>query len=302
MFSHGSSRREADATAVALEGCGRVVLRGEAHGTGETSTPLLLVHGLASNARMWRGPARELARLGHPTVALDLRGHGRSDKPESGYDFPTMVEDLHGALEVLARRDRQWQRPVVVGQSMGGNLVLEFAANHPDALAAAVGVDGGMIELKETFPKWTDCERELAPPDLADRTPDELRTMLRAGSPDWPEEGIDGMMACFGVSPTGTVVPHLSRARHLSLLRELWERPPSRLFSQLAVPVLLVPAEGTGAVGFTNDKHRDVQRALDALPHGRVRWFSPADHDIHAQQPQALAQVLHDAITEGFLA
>ena len=289
-------------TSVALEGAGGVVLRGDACGADQVGAPLLLVHGLASNARMWSGTARELAARGHRTVAVDLRGHGRSDKPDWGYDFPTMVEDLHLVLDALAAQDGGWRRPVVAGQSMGGNLVLELAVTHPEALAAVVGVDGGMIELRENFAEWSDCERELAPPDLTDRTPDELRAMLRAGSPDWPDEGIDGMMACFGVSAAGTVAPHLTRARHLLLQRELWERPPSRLFAKLAVPVLLLPADGKGAVAFSTDKRRDVQRALDALPRGRAHWFSPSDHDIHAQQPAALAEVLHDAIADGFLA
>ncbi len=294
------SRR--DVTPLAFEGVGGVVLRGAACGTGQSGPPLLLVHGLASNARMWSGAARELEARGHRTVAMDLRGHGASDKPDRGYDFPTMVEDLRLVLDALAARDDDWRRAVVVGQSMGGNLVLELAAAHPHALAAVVGVDGGMIELRETFANWDDCERELAPPDLTDRTPDELRAMLRAGSEDWPEEGIDGMMACFGVSAAGTVVPHLTRERHLLLLRELWERPPSRLYAGVTVPVLLLPADGTRQVPFSNNKRRDVQRALDALPRGCARWFSPADHDIHAQQPAALAEVLHDAIAEGFLA
>ena len=40
--------------------------------------PFLLVHGLASNARMWDGVAQRLADAGHPVATVDLRGHGRS--------------------------------------------------------------------------------------------------------------------------------------------------------------------------------------------------------------------------------
>ncbi|QEC50435.1 alpha/beta hydrolase [Baekduia soli] len=288
---------------VVFEAGGGVVLRGIAQGTDADGAPLLLVHGLASNARMWAGTARELDALGHPSVSVDLRGHGTSDKPDGGYDFPTMVEDLVRVLSALAaEHGERWRRPVVAGQSMGGNLVVELAASHPGAVAAVAGVDGGMIDLPAHFPAWADCERELAPPDLTHRTPDELRAMIRAGSPDWPEEGIDAMMACFGVSDEGTVRPHLTRERHMRLLRELWERPPARRLAHLTVPMLLLPAEGGGSVAFTADKRRDVQHALDTLARGRAHWFSPADHDIHAQHPRQLAEVLHDAIADGFLA
>ena len=56
-------------------------------------TPVLLVHGLASNARLWDGVASRLAADGHPVAAVDQRGHGQSDKPDGGYDFATLTED-----------------------------------------------------------------------------------------------------------------------------------------------------------------------------------------------------------------
>src|SRR2546429_435400 len=49
----------------------------------------VLVHGLASNLRLWDGVAEDLHARGHTVVALDQRGHGRSDAPEGGYDLAT---------------------------------------------------------------------------------------------------------------------------------------------------------------------------------------------------------------------
>src|SRR5205814_1709852 len=83
--------------------------------------PFLLVHGLASNARMWDGVASALAGLGHPVAAVDQRGHGRSDKPDSGYDFITVTDDLVAVLDGLG-----FERSVAVGQSWGGNVVVEL--------------------------------------------------------------------------------------------------------------------------------------------------------------------------------
>jgi len=54
-------------------------------------TPWLLVHGLASNARLWDGVGRHLAGLGHRVVAIDQRGHGQSSKPDDGYDMATVA-------------------------------------------------------------------------------------------------------------------------------------------------------------------------------------------------------------------
>ncbi|HZZ48199.1 MAG TPA: alpha/beta fold hydrolase, partial [Pseudonocardia sp.] len=45
---------------------------------GGAARPVLLVHGMSSNARLWDGVAERLAAAGHPVVAVDLRGHGTS--------------------------------------------------------------------------------------------------------------------------------------------------------------------------------------------------------------------------------
>ena len=57
------------------------------------------------------------------------------------------------------------------------------------------------------------------------------------------------------------------------------------------MPTLLVPAD-TGDEAWTRDKRSAVDAAIAALPDGRAHWFSPADHDIHAQYPTELADVL----------
>ena len=94
--------------------------------------PFVLVHGLASNARLWDGVAAALVASGHHAYTVDLRGHGRSSKPDGPYDVPTVAADLASLIATLGL-----DRPVVAGQSWGGNVVLELAARHPDAVGGA---------------------------------------------------------------------------------------------------------------------------------------------------------------------
>src|SRR5262252_5842154 len=82
--------------------------------------PFVLVHGLASNLRLWDGVAEHLHARGHTVVAVDQRGHGRSDAPDSTYGMDTAVTDLQTIIDALAL-----VRPVLAGQSWGGNVVLE---------------------------------------------------------------------------------------------------------------------------------------------------------------------------------
>ena len=270
-----------------------VQLRIIADNLDRSEVPFLLVHGLASNARLWDGVGAVLAAAGHPVVAVDQRGHGRSSKPDGGYDFDTIVADLVALIASLG-----WVRPVVVGQSWGGNVVVELGATHPELAGAIAAVDGGFIELGDRFSNWDECRAALAPPRLIGTPVATMERWIREGHSSWPETGIVGSMANFEVRADGTIAPWLTFERHMMILEALYAHRPSQRYSQLAVPTLLIPAD-TGDVAWTHDKRAAVDAALALLQHGRVRWFSPADHDIHAQHPVELAEVLIDLSHEG---
>lgn len=263
--------------------------------TGEPRGRFLLVHGLASNAMLWGGVARELARRGHESVAVDLRGHGRSDRPETGYDFATVTGDLIAAIAALG-----WERPVAVGQSWGGNLVVELAARAPDAVAGVAAVDGGTIELSRHYPRWEDCARELRPPALAGMPAADLETRIRAAHPDWPEEGVAATMNNFETLPDGTIRPWLTLDRHMAILRALWEHRPEERFPGMRSPVLLIPARSEGDdAGWASERRAATARAVAALPRGRAVAID-GDHDLHAQHPERIAALLDEAWSEGF--
>ena len=258
--------------------------RRAAAGAEATSPPFLLVHGLASNCRTWDGVAARLVDLGHPVAAVDLRGHGQSDKPDDGYDFATMGDDLLAVIDDLG-----WERPVVAGQSMGGNLVVALSARATTRFAGVVGVDGGAFDLRRRWPRWDECAEALAPPHLEGTPADVMEQHLRAAHPDWSNDGVAASMANFETRPDGTIRPWLTRERHMRVLRALWEHRPVRDFARIAVPATLVLAD-TGDEWAAN-KGAEAARAVAALPRLDVRWFSPADHDVHVQHPDELAEL-----------
>jgi len=103
--------------------------------TGRTEGPaLVLVHGLAQSHQAWRrqlqGPLAQAFRV----VAMDLRGHGASDKPEGGYqDSRLWAEDVHAVLTAL-----KVERPVLVGWSYGGYVVADYLRHHGESAVAGV--------------------------------------------------------------------------------------------------------------------------------------------------------------------
>ena len=259
--------------------------------------PIVLVHGLASNAMLWEGAALALSALGHLVAAVDLRGHGLSEKPETGYDMKTVTEDLAGLLGELQKHN--FVEPVVCGQSWGGNVVLELAHTQPKLIRGVVCVDGGFLELQNHFPNWEDCAQALRPPAIAGTRIEDFRKFMQRIHPDWPSTGINGALACMEHLPDGTLRPWLNLERHMMILRGLWEHHPTRIYSQISVPVMFVPAEGASSV-FNDSKHSAIQLAEQLVPKVRVEWFSPADHDLHAQHPERFAKVVHAAINDNF--
>lgn len=269
-----------------------------ATGAGPALPPVVAVHGLASNALLWRGAAEELAALGHRTVAVDQRGHGRSDKPDDGYDMATVAGDLARLLESL--RGDGVDRPVLAGQSWGGNVVVELAHQRPDLVRGIVAVDGGFIRLRDHFADWESCAEALRPPPIAGTRAGAMRSWMRSAHPDWPESGIEGTMENLEHVDDGTVRPWLTLERHMAILRGLWEHDPFARLAEVRVPVLLVPAVDDGPRGART--RASAERAASVASVARIEWFEGADHDLHAQMPDRFARTVHDAVSSGFLA
>src|SRR5437879_3497178 len=102
---------------------------------GGGDPPMLFVHGYTCDSHDWSWQLAHFA-ADHRVIAVDLRGHGRSSVPESGYDCRTFAEDLAALLRTLGCA------PVVaVGHSMGGLVVSALAVEHPDLVQAVVAVD-----------------------------------------------------------------------------------------------------------------------------------------------------------------
>lgn len=188
-----------------------------------------------------------------------------------------------------------WSRVVLAGQSTGGNLVVDLGVRAPERVVGVAGVDGGAFDLQRRWPVWEECEAALAPPRMAGTPATAIEAMFRRSHPDWSEAGIAASMANLEVLPDGTIRPWLTFERHLRILRALWEHRPADDLATLTVPALLVVADTGDA--WSDAKRAEVDAAVAAQPSLVVRWFSPADHDVHVQRPVEVADVVHGAFT-----
>jgi pimeloyl-ACP methyl ester carboxylesterase len=249
---------------------------------------VVLIHGLASNLHLWDGVAKRLEGDRHRVVACDLRGHGHSPKPAGPYDVETVAGDVIALIERL-----ELGACLLAGQSYGATVALQVAAERPDLTAAVVCVDGGFSDLRRRWPEWETCRRDLSPPPLTGRPLKAIRFRMRAERPGWPEEGLEGQLACFEVREDGTVAPWLTRERHLEVLHGLWEVDAAALWARVKAPVMLVVAERPGSPR-KSLWHDDVDRCHAVLVERtrvEVIWME-GDHDLHAQHPDQIASLL----------
>lgn len=243
--------------------------------------PFLLVHGLSSNARMWDGVTELLAAAGHEVVAVDLRGHGRSEVTGSGYDTTTAAADVAALIAVLG-----WtggRVPVVAGQSWGGHVVLELAAQHWGVAAMAL-LDGGWVRLPGRFADFDEAWDALAPPVFNGAPWADVVAEVGRWTAGWPPEGVAGALANFALQPDGTARARLSFASHRAIVASLWDHDPRALYPRVDVPALLLVAGGDGPDPAA--KQSEVADATAGLPDVEVRWYDGAHHDLHAQQPE----------------
>jgi pimeloyl-ACP methyl ester carboxylesterase len=122
---------------------------------GRGELPVVFLHSLAGNIEHWRAQLDHL-RPNHRAVAIDLRGHGRSEPALDGdYSTAAMAADVAAAVDAL-----EIPRFVLVGHSMGGTTALAYAGTHPERVAALVLVDAN-VDARRLPPEMTEQIAEL---------------------------------------------------------------------------------------------------------------------------------------------
>jgi pimeloyl-ACP methyl ester carboxylesterase len=114
--------------------------------TGGSGPAVVLLHGQLCDRTVFAAQQRELART-HRVVAVDLRGHGESSRPGTGYTLDVLADDVAHLVTALGLG-----RPALAGWSLGAAVAQVYAARHPDALSSLVVVAGTPSMLRR--PDW----------------------------------------------------------------------------------------------------------------------------------------------------
>lgn len=238
--------------------------------------PVVLLHGLGGSLHTWYGVAENLS-LHHHVVALDLRGHGRSEGhggPYSIQGWATDVEALLGALELPA--------VTLVGHSLG-SLVAQYLAVHRSEAVDQLVLLGGISFFEPPMKAAYEQRAKLVEADGLDALVD-----------DW----LPGALA----PRTAARLPQL-----VGLLRDVFLRndpasyaaacraiakAPTILRERIGQPTLLLVGDHDRStpIAMTEELHRDI-------PVSEVRVIAGAAHWAALEQPDAIAAALLEWLT-----
>jgi pimeloyl-ACP methyl ester carboxylesterase len=260
---------------------------------GEGESELVFLHGGAQNAHTWD---TVLLALGRPAVAIDLPGHGHSDRrPDRNYGPWQNAEDVATLMESVAPAAR-----CVIGMSLGGATTIRLAATRPDLCRRAVLVDV-TPQINDPSRQLSTAERGtvslIAEPPVYDSF-DEMADAAVALSPFRAASGVrrgvrhnarrleDGRWTwrydLFGPPPGQSTSDADGSASRWVDFTSLWDD-----VSAITVPVLFVRGELSPFV--LDEDIAEMQRRLAALD---VVVVDGAGHAVQSDRPLVLTDLI----------
>lgn len=251
---------------------------------------VVLIHGLASDSDTWDRAIDPLAARGLRVIALDLLGHGRSDKPAAPYlldDFAASLQAFFIATGIASA--------TICGHSLGGAIAVHFGYHHPDQVRRLVLVSAGGLG-REVHPLLRAAALPGAPALLGAAmrpslrrlyrrprlhrtlrlTPDNLVNLRRAGR----ALGDDAGRRAFFAALRGVIAPAGQRGSFIEM-KYLADH----------VPTMLVWSERDGVIPVAH-----AHAARDHLPTSRLVVFPGGGHEPHRRHPDEFADAVADFV------
>jgi pimeloyl-ACP methyl ester carboxylesterase len=265
----------------------------------EPLPPLLLIHGLQHTAWAWAPISRRLRAQTH-VLAVDLRGHGLSESPRTGYDLESLAFDC---LTVLSANgygaDLDGPPAVVAGHGLGAMVAASMALLRPRSIAGVALVEGGWEDLADaTGMTAADYQRTLGdPPEVLASMAAYLADRREFDPSTWDADQERAARAAVDEKHAGHVASVVRAHALRGAVEAMFTYRPRDMLSRLDVPLLVCVAESGAA---DDETVRERRLALGEIVGARasggrataVTTFSPAGHNLMRYRPEVLSKAL----------
>jgi len=235
------------------------------HGGGGPT--LILAPGLTANARFFDAIVADGLGDGVRVLAVDLRGRGLSDKPESGYTMAEHGRDVVGLIDALGL-----ERVILGGHSFGGLLTYFVASHHPERVSKCVVLDApGVVDpmlVEQIKPSLARLESTV--PSF-DQYVDAVRSQPYFDG--WWDRRIEIYYRADAEDlPDGSVRPRSSPDHIRQAIDGTLTVDWPDVVRRVTAPTLLIRATGSfGPQGYPPILPAEVgARTIEALPDGRM--------------------------------
>ena len=238
--------------------------------------PVVLVHALGGTLHAWYGVIENL-QLHHHVIALDLRGHGRSEGGRSGVSISTYADDVRALIEAL-----ELPAVTLIGHSMGTLIAQHLAATKAEMVDHLVLV-GGISYFEPPAKDAYNKRAEMVEADGMDALVD-----------DWLPGALAPRTAAQSPQLVGLLREMFLRndpSNYADACRALAKAPAVKRES-IGQPTLLVVGDHDRStpIAMTEELHRDIPVSL-------VRVIPGAAHWVALEQPDALAAAVLEFLT-----
>ena len=246
--------------------------------TGSGTDTVYLLHGVTANLHVWEPVARELSRA-FRVVAVDQRGHGHSDKPDTGYGATGFSDDVIGLVTVLQAGGRN----LLVGHSLGARNSAVATARRPDLIDGFVGIEFTPFIENEIFDV---LEARVGGGDRSFETVAKIESYLTARYPLMPADAI-ARRASYGYEHVGDNYRPLASAHGMLQTVSQLREDLGSFVTRLKRPGVFV--RGAESLLVTANAFAATQRLRPDLGYSTVQH---ADHYVPEEQPAAVVDIV----------
>ena len=266
----------------------------------QSRPPVLLVHGLSATAWTWASVARRLTRAVR-TVAIDLRGHGLSDAPTSGYTQDQLADDVVAVAEGAGLLPEPTSRVVLAGHGYGASVATWAAAALGARCAGLVLVDGGWQNLaEETGMAPDEWLRELEePPGIFSSMAAYLADRRDFDPASWDADQEQAARTTVVEVPAGKVVPAIRPHALAASVEAMFAYQPLATLAAVTAPVTVLLAGSADRAGRSGRLDElDLARRVAGLTPIRVIELADAGHNLMRYRPAEVSAAILAAARE----